>query len=107
MNSTYIKSKSKGLLGHDVIEVLARDLASIGGGSLQHLFKLLNSHSLSKFLCNSLDVVCIDGSCFIVIEKVEYFVDPILYSLRYTRDSLSPSFEVMASKNSSKSISRP
>lgn len=43
----------------------------------------------------------------IVVEKIENFVDAVLNYLRNTRDYLSPSFEVIPSKNYSKSISLP
>lgn len=74
---------------------------------MKHLFKLLNIHGLSELLRHSPDVVCVDGSGFIVVKEVEDFVDAVLCKFGNTLDSLSPSLEVMASKNSSKSISRP
>jgi hypothetical protein len=42
-----MKDASEGLLGHDVVEVLTADLATIGGCSLQHLLKFLDVHGLA------------------------------------------------------------
>ena len=43
----------------------------------------------------------------VVVEQVEDFVNTVLNKSKYTLDSLSPSLEVMPSRNSSKSTSRP
>ena len=44
---------------------------------------------------------------FVVVEKIKDLVDPVLNHDIFTLDSLSPNLEVMASRNSSKSMSRP
>ena len=43
----------------------------------------------------------------VIVEQVENLIDAILSYEKFTRDSLSPSLEVMPSRNSSKSTSRP
>jgi hypothetical protein len=98
---------SKGLLGHNVVEILTRDLPAIRRGPLQHFLELLDIHGLSKFLGNSADVIGVDGASVIVVEKVEDLVDSVLSRHKCTRDYLSPSLEVIPSRNSSKSTSLP
>lgn len=73
-----MKDASEGLLGHDVVEVFTTDLAAVGSCPLQHLFEFLDIHGFSKFLGDSSDVVGVDVSCVVVIEKVEDLVDAIL-----------------------------
>lgn len=43
----------------------------------------------------------------IIVKELKDFVDDVLNKLTFTLDSLSPSFDVMPSKNSSKSTSLP
>lgn len=92
---------------HNVVEIFSVDLASIAGSSLKHFFQLLNTHRLAQLFCNSFDIVHIDWSCFVIVKQIEYLVDSVLNQIKFTLDSLSPNLEVIASKNSSKSISRP
>lgn len=99
--------QSEGLLGHDVVEVLARNLTTIRSCTLKHFLKLLHIHSLAKLLSNSTNVVGVDYSCMIIVEQVENFINAILNRTIFTLDSLSPSLEVIPSKNSSKSTSLP
>jgi len=74
---------------------------------LKHFFEFLYVHGFSQLLGNSSNVVGVDRTGFVVVEQVEYFIDAALDSYMFTRDSLSPRREVMPSRNSSKSISRP
>ena len=67
----------------------------------------MDVHGLSKFLGNAADVVGVDRSGVVVVEEVEDFVHAVLPRGICTRESLSPSFEVIPSINSSKSTSRP
>jgi hypothetical protein len=71
--------KSKGLFGHDIIEIFSGNFSSVGGGSLEHFLQLSDTHSLAQLLGNSLDIVYIDESSLIIIKKVENLVDTILY----------------------------
>jgi hypothetical protein len=98
---------SEGLLGHDVVEVLAGDLPSVRGSPLQHLLQLLNVHSFSELLGDPADVVGVHGAGVVVVEEIKDLVDSILAISRSTLLSLSPSLEVMPSRNSSKSTSLP
>lgn len=94
-------------LSHDVIEVFSWDFPSITGSSLKHFFKLIGVHSFSKFFSYSSDVVEIDCSSSVIIKQVENSIDSSLNKFIITLVYLSPNFEVIASKNYSKSISRP
>ena len=98
---------SEVLFSHDVIEVLAGDLSSICRCPLQHFLQLRYVHRFSQFLGNSSDVIDVDGASSVVVKKVEDSADSILIVKIVTLVSLSPSLEVMASRNSSKSMSRP
>jgi len=98
---------SEALLGHDVIEILTGYLPAIGCSPLQHFLQLLNIHSLSKLLRNTTNIVGVDRSSVVVIEKVENLIDSVLHHKNFTLLSLSPNFEVIPSRNSSKSTSRP
>lgn len=98
---------SEGFLGHDVVKVFFWDFSAIAGCSLQHFLKFLDAHCFSQLLCHSLYIVNVYGSALIIVEQLKNFVDPILYITKLTLDSLSPNFDVIASRNSSKSIYLP
>ena len=95
-------AESESFLGHDVIEILTGDLSAIGGCPLKHFFKLLNIHGLAQFLGHPADVVGVDVAGVIVVEEIEDFVDAVLDRGWVTLLYLSPSLEVMPSKNYSK-----
>mmetsp|Transcript_89612 Transcript_89612/g.109669 ORF Transcript_89612/g.109669 Transcript_89612/m.109669 type:complete len:104 (+) Transcript_89612:67-378(+) len=72
------KALRKGLLGHDVVEVLGSDLAiSIAVRSLNHFPKLLFSHGFTQFLGDSLEILQANAPCFVIIEEVEDFADAV------------------------------
>jgi len=96
----YNESGSEGLLGHDVVEILPGDLPAVGSSPLEHLLKLLHIHGLAQLLGHPADVVGVDVARVVVVEQVEYFVYAVLRHHTLTRDYLSPSFEVMPSRNS-------
>lgn len=98
---------SEGFLCHYVIKVFPCYLAAVACCPLQHLLELLDAHSLSQLLRHTLYIIHIYRSSFVIVEKIENFVDSSLNNNKCTLDYLSPSFEVIASRNSSKSISRP
>lgn len=79
MRKEEIRFESISSLGHDVVEILPWDLASIGGGSLQHFFELLDVHGLPKLFGHSFDVAGVDKSTVVVIEEVEYFINARLH----------------------------
>lgn len=95
---------SKGFFRHNIVEILSWNFPAIAGSSLEHLFKLLHIHCFSQLFGYSLDIIYIDASCLIIIKEIEYLIYSALYRLKNTLDSLSPSFEVIASRNYSKSI---
>merc|ERR1712100_417301 len=71
-------SEEIGLL-HDAEELLLIDLAiAIAIGFVDHLLKLLISHSLSKLLRHALQVLERDLACLIVIEQPEGLEDFVL-----------------------------
>ena len=98
---------SEGLLGHDVVEILSGDFPAVGGSSLQHFLQFLDVHGFSEFLGDAANVVGVDAASVVVVEEVEDLVDSVLHEKWSTLLSLSPSLEVMPSRNSSKSTSRP
>lgn len=102
-----IMAQSEGLFGHDVVEVLTGNLATVGGCPLQHLLQLLHVHGLAQLLSHAADVGRFDEASVVVVEKIENFVDAILRKMIFTLDSLSPNLDVMPSRNSSKSTSLP
>ena len=106
-SATGITISSEGLLGHDVVEVFPWDLAPVGCSTLQHLLQFLYIHCLSKFLCHATNVGGVDAASMVVVKQVEDFVDSVLNEIWVTLLSLSPSLEVIPSRNSSKSTSRP
>lgn len=67
--------QSESLLGHYVVEVLARDFLVVGASPFKHLDELLLVHGLAELLSNSLDVVNVDESASIVVEQIEDLVD--------------------------------
>ena len=69
---------SEGLFSHNVIKIFPGDFPTIGSSPLKHFLKFSNIHSLSKFLCDSFNIIGIDGSRSIIIKKVENFIDAIL-----------------------------
>lgn len=69
---------SEGFLGHDAVEIFARDFSTVRSCSLQHFLKFLHVHGLSEFFGHSSNVVGVNDSWMIIIEKVEDFVDTIL-----------------------------
>jgi hypothetical protein len=99
-----LRSISKSFLRHYIIKVLAWYFATVTWGPLKHFLELLHVHRLSKLFWHSLNVIHIYGTSFVIIKKIENFIDAILNRLFFTLDSLSPSLDVIASKNSSKSI---
>lgn len=70
--------RSDGFFGHYVIEVFLCDFPSVAGSPLEHFLKLAGVHGLAQLLGNSLDVVNVDGSGPVVVEKVENTVDSSL-----------------------------
>lgn len=98
---------SEGFFSHYVVKIFSWDFSSIRGSSLEHLFQLLHIHGLAQFLWNSSNVIWVDHSWMVIIKKVENFIYSSLNNNKNTRESLSPNFEVMPSKNSSKSTYRP
>ena len=74
---------------------------------MEHLFELCDVHSLSKFLSHSSDIVGVDGSGVVIVKQVEDFVNAVLHIECLTLVYLSPNRDVIPSKNSSKSTSRP
>ncbi len=74
MLTGYAHHCSEGLLSHNIVEILARDLLVVGTGSLQHLDKLFLAHSFAKLLRHAFDIVNIDEAGAIVVEQVEYLV---------------------------------
>jgi len=99
--------ESIALFGHNVIKVFSGNFAAIGCGPLKHFLKLLDIHGFAQFLGNSSDVVGVDAARVIIVEKVEDLVDSVLRHNKATLVSLSPSLEVIPSRNSSKSTSLP
>lgn len=72
------KALRKGLLCHDVVEVLRSDLAiSIAISSFDHFAELLLSHGFTQFLGNSLEILQADRPCFVVIKQAKDFVDAV------------------------------
>ncbi len=69
---------SEGLLGHDVVEILPRNLPPVRSRTLQHLLQLLDIHGLSQFLGHSADVVAVDAAGMVVVEQVENLVNAVL-----------------------------
>ena len=98
---------SEGLLGHDIVKVLTAYFSSIRRSPLQHFLQLLNAHSFTKFFGHPLYVGHVDATTLVIVKQLKYFVDSVLNRSILTLLSLSPSFDVIASRNSSKSISRP
>lgn len=102
------KKSSESLFGHDAVEIISWKFPSISWCSMQHLLQLGWIHGLSKLLCDSFNIAQIDIPSSIVVEKVKYFIDTILFNDKlFTFDYLSPNLEVIPSKNYSKSISLP
>lgn len=99
---------SNGFFSHNVVEILSTDLSTIACCSLKHFLQFSGVHGFAELLSNSFDIVKVDASSFVIVEQGENLVNTSLeYKLVFTLDSLSPSLEVIASKNYSKSISRP
>jgi hypothetical protein len=92
--------ESEGLLGHDVVEVLAGDLAAVGSSTLQHFLEFLDVHGLTELLGDAADVGGLDEASVVVVEEVEDLIDAVLRGEGCTLVSLSPSLEVMPSRNS-------
>ena len=89
-----ICDESEGLLGHDVVEVLTGNFATVRGSTLKHLFQFLHIHRLSELLSHTTDVGRLDEACVIIIEKVKDLVDAVLNQKYLTLLSLSPNLEV-------------
>lgn len=99
---------SNGFFSHNVVEILSSDLSTIACCSLKHFLQLSSVHGFTELLSNSFNIGKVDTSSAVIVEQVENAVNTsLIYKLVFTLDSLSPSFEVIASKNYSKSISRP
>ena len=100
-------AESESFLGHDVVEILPGYLSPVGCCSLKHFFEFLDIHGLAQFFGHSADVVGVDEAGVVVVEEVEDFVDAVLDREWGTLLYLSPSLEVIPSKNYSKVTSLP
>jgi hypothetical protein len=80
MNKGQIKAQmeSEGFFGHDVIEILSTDFSTVGSSSLKHFFKFWDIHSFTELLGDSLDVINVDETSSVVVEKVEDLIDAVL-----------------------------
>ena len=72
-HSGYAKGylSSKGLLGHDEVEVLEADLVSVGGSTLEHFLQFFGAHCLSQLLSNASQIMDADGLRLIIVKEVE------------------------------------
>ena len=61
INHNSYLSSSKGLLGHDEVEVLKADLISIGSSTLKHFFQFFGAHCLSQLLSDAPQIMDADG----------------------------------------------
>ena len=91
---------SECFFGHDAVEIFTGDLSSVTCCSLKHFFEFLDVHGLAEFFGNSTNIVRVDDSGVVVVEEVKDLVDAILIWKTVTLDSLSPSLEVIPSRNS-------
>ena len=67
---------NEGLLGHDVVEIIRGNCCvSVRVGAVNHLLKFLVSHSLTELACDTTQVSDGDGTCAIIVEESENFVD--------------------------------
>ena len=67
---------SKGLLSHDVEEVVEGHSAiSVGVSTVNHLLELLVSHGLTELAGNATQVSQGDGAGVVVVEQAEYLRD--------------------------------
>jgi hypothetical protein len=66
---------SDSFLGHNVVEIFAGDFPAITCSSLKHFFQLAGIHGFSQLLCDSSDVIKVDGSGAIIIKEIKNSID--------------------------------
>jgi hypothetical protein len=99
-HSGYAKGylSSKGLLGHDEVEVLKADLVSVGGSTLEHFLQFFGAHSLSQLLGDASQIMDADGLWLVIVEQVENTVDALtrLFVSEFVGDSVKEIFKINA-----------
>ena len=66
----------EGLLRHDAVELVRRDLAVlVRVGALDHLHELRVGHGLAELLGDALEVAQRDAARLVVVEEVEHLLD--------------------------------
>ena len=97
-SSSSLKS-SKCLLRHNEVKVIWCDCLAIASSSLEHIFKLFNTHSLSQLSSDSSQIVNSDCASLIVIKECEYSHDSLssVFVSEFSCDCIKELFKVDAS----------